>query len=278
LKSPSIWALSLTAFLALTGGIASGALKTSSASISLGLAEQGAATAECERGTRAIAGGFDAPGFAVDSGGAQVLTLAHARSAKREWTAGANNFGEGSGDLVSHAYCTDSAPKLKAKSKTVGVPPESAGSATARCRKRGEAISGGFATENFEDVFPFESRRLGKRKWKVSGYNDDSDETIDLTAFAYCAKRKLGLRKKSDQTTFDQDSPFLISAEASCKPSQRAVSGGFAGVRNDQVFTLPYRSMRTDSRSWGSAAFKDTSAIVTATFKTFVYCLGKKEI
>lgn len=263
-------------------GIANGAFKTKQATEDIATGESGSATATCKKGTRAVSGGFDAPGFTPDGfSGSFVQTFASQRSSKREWTSTAGNFILAEdGTLVDYAYCTDELPKLKAVSETITLDSAEVDSVEARCPKGGEAVSGGFAApgEPFDNAFPFASRRAGKRRWVVTGYGAGAGS--ELTAYAYCAKDKLGLRRKlaSSSTTEDE---VNVSDVARCKKGQRVVSGGFASSIDttkeaQNLFVEPFQSLREGKRGWraGTANYTDGP---TVEWDVYAYCLKKEK-
>jgi len=143
-----------------------------------------AVSAKCAPGSEAVWGGFSSDGN--DS----ILSLGSSRDTKRKWTASAIQFGDPS-TLTVYAYCDKSEPGLMEKSKSVMLGHDELGSATAKCRKGHEAVSGGylqpgeFGTSAGSEIYFFESYRVSKRRWTASGLNQ-GDPGSRLTAFAYC--------------------------------------------------------------------------------------------
>jgi hypothetical protein len=266
--------------VAATAGLAGGALKTKKATISLP-ADSGeeSATAKCKRGFRAVSGGFDGPGFSAEGAGAPYqIPIDSLRESRRAWTSSAYNDSSEPGDFVAFVNCSDELPKLKTRSATVTIANGDAGTATARCPRRGEAIGGGFAagvanTDANALVFVSESRRNGKRGWAVSGDNQsgmNAGEALDLTALAYCAKRKVGLKTESAMEATDAAISEL-SAKARCKRNQVAVSGGFSS--NPEPFSRPFESRRAGRRGWVASIGAYPSPEDEDTLDVFAYCL-----
>jgi len=265
---------------ALAGG-ASGRLTTKKREVSVVPATTESATAKCRRGTRVASGGFDAPGFdSAAANGTYVQTFASARSGRRGWTSTATNFPyppvTQAGTLVDYAYC-DKLPRLKVKSKTVIVPDGEFRSATAKCAKGGEAVAGGFEAETeaatFDGTFPVKSRRVGKRSWVVTANSSGGDHTV--TAFAYCARHKLGLTEKLASTSSANPSTNQ-STEARCKRGQQSVSGGFAGPANAAagVEVEPFQSKRVGERG-SRAATASYSRGEPVVWNVYAYCMER---
>lgn len=141
--------------------------------------------ARCERGSEAVWGGFASDG--TDS----ILSLGSRRKGDRTWKAAAIQFGAPS-TLTVFAYCAKREPGLKTKSDSVRVGADKLGTATAKCRKGQEAVSGGyeqpgtFGLDAGSEIYFYESHRIGDRRWTASGLNQ-GDPAV-LTAFAYCKR------------------------------------------------------------------------------------------
>jgi hypothetical protein len=158
-------------------------LKTLSASsATLDFLDHDSATAKCKKGSEAVWGGFDSPDLSIGS----------SREGKRKWTASAVNFNDPA-PLTVYVYCDKSEPGLKTKAKSTTIGHDQIGTATAKCKRGSEAVSGGyFAPGGFDldvgsEIYFYESHRKGKRKWTASGLNQG--DPAKLTAFAYCEKK-----------------------------------------------------------------------------------------
>jgi hypothetical protein len=256
-----------------TAGIAGGAIKQKTASVELETEETGIATATCKKGTRAVSGGFDDPTFnAFAPPGSFASIFTSRRTSKRDWSSVfTNGFGVEPGTAFTYAYCSDDLPKLKVVSETLSIPNDAVESVTARCPRGGEAVSGGFAAEQvatYDGVFPYGSRRTGKRKWTATGY---ANPPAELTSFAYCAKHKLGLKVRS-ATTQTPDGANA-SVEASCRKRERVISGGFFAALDDGLFTDAFESRRTGPRRWTAS----TASFDNFDFTAYAYCLKKEK-
>src|SRR4051794_9649509 len=107
-------AMGAATFFALAG-LATARLSSDSASTTIAPQHNGTATAKCGSGSKAVAGGFAAPGLdPTAETGPAILTYASAFVPGEKWQAGGHNFNHpapakgtvpGSGPLVSYAYC-----------------------------------------------------------------------------------------------------------------------------------------------------------------------------
>jgi hypothetical protein len=271
--------------LAITMGVALGAkLKQKSASVTIASETNRSVTATCKQGQKAISGGFEQPDFdpAFNAGAFQFYESR--REAGREWTASAANYGDGSGTLVSYAYCLD-AKRLKERSGSVLIPgftgaESPTGTATATCKAGEKVIAGGFDNGDFVieevELLAYSSHKQGKRSWSASAVNYDNDPGT-LTAYAYCREGK-GTKSKSDEVTIAE---FEVgSATARCKKRQKLVSGGFDAPDfgpdfvGDDSQILPHVSMKTGKRKWTASGFGNATG-EAGTFTAYAYCEKK---
>jgi hypothetical protein len=152
-------------------------------------AGDGTAVAKCRRGKEAVAGGFDLPG--ADPAARPIIAYESRRVSKRKWTVTASNTDGESGELQAHVYCRK-AEGLRAskRTETLTGPGLVDADVIARCRPSERVVSGGFASDTVPlpgkgrlvDVTA--SRKLGKRKWRVSVAAIGTGLTI--AAYAYC--------------------------------------------------------------------------------------------
>jgi hypothetical protein len=261
--------------------VASGALKTKSASTTVGDDnDAGSATAKCKRGSEAVSGGFDNPNFDPDfsiiTPGAAIFNIKSEREGRRKWSATGQNAGTDPGELVAYAYCDKKEPGLKRKSATVTIDGNTTASATAKCKKGSVAVSGGYGSEDVLPGFlPLASMREGKRKWTVRAYNFDFPASDELTAFVYCDKSDPGVKTKSASTEVIADEAG--SATATCKRGSEAVSGGFDTPDGDPTVPIspaifPYESRRTGKRTWTGSGWNQEE---DGTFVVYAYCKKK---
>jgi hypothetical protein len=249
--------------VATTGGAA---LKTKSASVELEANEMGSATAQCKRGTEAVSGGFEMPEF---SGVFEAV-----RAGKRKWTITGRSGGLEAGTLTAFVYCDKSRPGLKKKSSEVPFDSEtSTVSATAKCKRGSEAVSGGFSGEAGFRPNALALRRDGKRRWTASALNPF--DTGTFTAFAYCDKSEPGLKTRSTTVAigdFDHG-----SATTKCRRGTQLVSGGFssppvmtAGFPGPAVIVI--ESRREGKRGWTASGLAGGGG---GSLTVYAYCEKK---
>ncbi len=199
-------------------------LTESSKTVEVSSNEHGSATATCDRGTSAVSGGFDTDWAA---GGPAPFPDQSSRTGRRGWTTEGINWGFApSGNLTAYAYCREG--EIASRTVSREIDPGGAGTVTARCDRGTRAVSGGFNADRFTgapDDPRFHigvSRKVGRRAWKVGGANIASVPG-DLIAKVNCRE---GGRLKTRSTSGEK--PGLFNLDATCKPGERVVSGGFA--------------------------------------------------
>lgn len=257
----------LAGTLVLVSSLASaGALKERS--VGLGEFEPGdpfrEATARCERGQRAVAGGFseeiDPPLLAIP--------LDSTRDGKRGWRhrAGAN---EGA-SATAYVYCDKHGPKLKTKSSSavLGDQEDTPTEIVARCRRGQEAVAGGFDMPDTEALVA-SSKRKGKRRWAVTVVGGPGT----YQAFAYCDKSKPGLKERSATLTTEAK-PVVQSVVAKCKRKQQLRSGGFQVEFADTTSAFTLGSRRSGKRGWEASAYPLMGA---PELTAYAYCDKKKK-
>jgi hypothetical protein len=268
----------VTAFAA-WAAVASGALSQHLTSATILPLEDGTATASCPSGTEAVSGGFAAPGFDPLFNGASNIPFGSRRVQDDQWKVDAKNFGGASGTVSSYVYCDRHEPGFVRASKTTTVAAETSGSATAKCPRGTEALSGGWQSPNNvtgdDAFFAFTSERASNRKWNVTAFNDDNDNAHDLKAFAYCDKRQPGLVERSKSTTVAGG--VKASLTPKCPKGRQAVSGGFeSSVVNtefDAAFTVTSR--RTSARKWKTSGYGNGDPTTNSPITAFTYCKKK---
>jgi hypothetical protein len=273
------------AILAIGIGAASGAkLKTSSATTTVPSGETGSATAKCKKGTKALSGGFEGPPDTPTGVGAPGYESR--RLGGRKWIYSSYNSGTGE-TVTSFAYCRDE--RIRVESAETGIAASSGGieleigDATARCPRGTKVVSGGFDNPDFDtqggftgpNIRPYESVKVGKRSWRISAYNRSNEAGI-LVAYAYCHKGKaLKTRQASIALPLGPGGFPNGTVVASCKRSQRVVSGGFSSDQPSD-FTGPFfaRSKRMGKRKWVVSALAN---VLGPTITAYAYCEKKKK-
>jgi hypothetical protein len=150
----AIWACVLGATtLAIGSSAALGAkLKTKSETTEVEYEEHGSTTATCERGTKAVSGGFEAQ--FEESGPSPFFYPDQSSRTGRSWTSAAFNQGSPGepGDLITYAYCRDE--RVKSRTDTESVAADEVETVAAKCKRGTKAVSGGFDGEDTDLTAP----------------------------------------------------------------------------------------------------------------------------
>ena len=227
-------------------------LTKSSKTVEVSSGGHGSATARCDRGTRAVSGGFSIDWII---GGPTPFPDQSSRTGRRGWTTEGINFGT-SGNLTTYAYCRGGKIASRTVSREIG--PGGTGTVTARCARGMRAVSGGFNADEFTGApddprfYIGVSRKVGRRAWEVGAANTGSVPG-DLTVKINCRE---GRRLKTRSTSGEK--PGLFNLDATCKRGERVVSGGFA----DPTFagesaTRLYAFQRLGRRTWHLYGYGD---------------------
>ena len=263
--------------LAVTAGIATARIQTKSQGKTIAADTNRKATAKCQRGSEAVSGGFAAPRLDPTFTERSILPFTSKRKGHRKWKTQGHNFADTqSGRLISFAYCDTHEPGLKVRSKTKTLPAFDPGSATARCPRGSEVVSGGFASPDAlprrgDAMFTFTSKRKGQRKWKVSAYNNDPVNPQRLVAFAYCDEHQPGLRTRSANVNIPLAEKRSRTAE--CRHGRKAYSGGYKGsVDTIANGPFPFVSKRARGGDWKVNAAGNGSRGGPFPFTVFAYC------
>jgi hypothetical protein len=255
---------------------ASGARKviTVTASGSAPQRELAFATAICPiRAPVLVGGGFSTP--VVEQ---PTIVTASRRAGQRGWVVKGLREDEPA-ELTAYAYCRRGASRPVGRKATVPIPAQTgseATTATARCPRGRRAVAGGFDAEvDFSDpnapdgALVARSSRSGRRTWSVSGIHVHDGQTLDLTSFVYCVKRRRAKRAASKRVT-GEDS--VVADTPRC--GRTALAGGFrsdpaqlSGERN-VILTLESRRLRRAWRTVGVHLGDST----TGTLTSLAYC------
>ncbi len=142
-----------------------------------------------------------------------------------------------------------SGAKLKTKSASTTIGPDSQASATAACKPGTKAVSGGFEFVPSEPspflLHPNASVREGGRKWASAGTNF-TDDPVALISYAYCRDQKVD----SVSETIELDPDTDASLTATCPAGTKAVSGGFVAEGDDDTVVFVRASHKQGKRSW----------------------------
>jgi hypothetical protein len=150
---------------------------------------RGGASAQCQPGEEAVAGGFDAPD-------ANTHLMTSRRTSTRTWKVSFYNPGANPLQYTAFVYCDRHEPGLKTRTATITTSETERfhQQAVARCRSTEELRSGGFFVEfsratdelDTDDIgIVHGSRRWGERGWQATAFAVIGHPK--LTAYAYCA-------------------------------------------------------------------------------------------
>lgn len=214
------------------------------------------ATAQCDSG-HALSGGFRAP---IPGGnGPYMLPLDSTREGGNGWRLRTMNQGK-AGKATVYVYCGNNGGQLTTESSSTTIAKQKKESIAAHCPSGAEAVAGGFGSPDAK-TFPIASRRTTKGTWKVTLVNNSQD-SHEYTAFAYCDSSQPGLRAHSRTRTADgNQEKFGQSVAARCAPSQALHSGGFKieysvdSVAQNSDLGLVHASRRAAGGRWRLTAF-----------------------
>jgi hypothetical protein len=134
------------------------------------------------------------------------------------------------------------------------------GTAVAKCPKGSEAVSGGFASpgnrlQGRAATYPFTSKRVGNRRWKVKAINNDFQQSEKLKAFAYCDKSEPDLDVKSDKVKV----PFRDkrTLDVGCAHGKKPLSGGYSSTfdASEESAAFSFTSRPISDDRWRVSAF-----------------------
>jgi hypothetical protein len=270
----AVSALIAAGVLAIAAGIATAKLQTRSKSRAIGGDGTGVAAAKCPRGSEAVSGGFAAPHFDPSFDGRSILPFRSKRAGDRKWKTRGYNFSPTQpGRLISFAYCDTNQPGLKVRWQSLRLHSLRPGSATAKCPRGSEAVSGGFASPDAstggDAVLAVASKRASQRKWKVFAYNNDDTNSQRLVAYAYCDTHQPGLQAESKRVKVPLAQKRSVTAK--CRHGSKVVSGGFAARVNasaDGPFV--FASKKASRTKWRARAVGNGAG--RHPFKVFAYC------
>ena len=272
------WIVAAGGVLVIGGAAVALGATSSKATTTVPASSVGSATAHCEDGAVALAGGFAAPGWdpRTANGGPVARFDSMPAANQRGIKTRGSNFNENqAGELRSFAYCGKRAHPPVVRSDSVQIPTNNFDSVTAKCPQGTQAIGGGFGTDH--SVITLTSKRSGSRGWKVVGVNIEdlggSTSPATLTAYAYCKAPGPKLVTESKDTELSSD---FLGTTVRCPNGGRVRSGGFDGhvgvVNNELNAAGALDSKRTDQgHAWTTKALS-VSNPNPATLTTYAYC------
>ena len=258
-----------------------GAVVTRSTTIQLPPHQLLTATATCPAGTRAVGGGFSgAPGGIEPT----VVTTSR-RSGARSWIATglrASPLTTATGSLTAIVRCRSGAPKISEIAASTTLPAATGpgdhprATTTATCPGKRRAISGGFSSQadptQALTVLAEDSHRISKgRSWSFTA-SHNNPAPRQLTAYAYCARARVGSKSGSASLTGDLTTKSADSQP--CGGGRSPISGGFvaspATLANggNSVFVLASMPQGGGWRATGM----HSGGKSTGKLQSFAYC------
>ncbi len=271
---------------------AAGTSRTTTTTVSVPPKAVATAVATCKARQGVVAAGFDAPGFNPSNGAAAVARLSSKRLGKRRVQTRGFNFGESAGKIVSLGYCSMLGRRVKVASNRSFVSPGSAEAVVASCPRGSKVVSGGFdapgfSRQNGPRVLALTSKRVGKSRWRVEGFNipgesggspPQGDGPGVLISYAYCVRRGPALVTRPKRVKVPPGG--FRAAVVRCPRGTRALSGGFDG---NLAFSPSPRaagtvtSKRLGARTWRFAALNVADSALSARLTAYAYCARKPE-
>jgi hypothetical protein len=235
----------------------------------------GSTRAKCRGGARhLISGGFDSDSPLSGEQASTVAAFASAPAGARGWRMRAANFDGAPETVTASALCSKRNPEVRIRSRRASIPAAGEAKLTATCRRGEEAIAGGFAApgsaqDGGPEVIAVESRRKGRRKWRVIAYNNSPGVDGKVEAFARCASRRPGLRTVKEKGVAVDQAPLELRPR--CEKGQELWSGGFVARFEsfDPFATVLADRSYADGRRWVS---RFVGYQAGGTVKALAYC------
>jgi hypothetical protein len=240
----------------------------------------GTVTAKCPKGQRATGGGFRTAALGSSGGTVRVLMSESRKVGQRSWrVSGFEDFGSPV-PLTAFVYCSEDAPKTKAKSQTVNVPdasPPPIVSADASCGGAGQAQAGGFFTPVAYLVpyaLIFDSFRAGGKIWRTRAVSVFG--TPPLTSYAYCAETSSPKARAASVVTAT-DGALVTAQSKKCRDGTAIAAGGFSQPNatnggtpaTNGFYAFVWESFRTGKR-WQVSA--QHGGMLSTTLTSIAYC------
>jgi hypothetical protein len=167
-------------------------LKTRSATTEVDPGDIDSVTARCRQGEKAFSGGYAGDEVDIASPTTPVFfPIASLKQGKRGWSVTARNLGNEDGDLTAYVSCRKG-KGVKTKQAEETQDTSEFESVEARCSRKQRVVSGGFDLDSnwtTTGAYPLEWHKLGNRGWELAA-QDAGGQPHDLTAYAYCEKKK----------------------------------------------------------------------------------------
>lgn len=175
--------------------------------------------------------------------------------------------------------------RLRVVSRSTVVPPTPlATSVVATCPKGQSVVAGGFAAPEPSTKPPahwlsiFESRRVGRRSWRVSAVQSFPGATSEsLVSYAACEAINARIKVRAATTTLATGTGAVTATHGRCEHGTSAIAGGFS--TNAGAFGAIdsiWADYLLGRRSWAASATRISGP--TGTLTAYAYCLAHVRI
>ena len=207
-----------------------GPVSSPHSTVFVGPGESHTAVANCPRGNKLLAGGFQRTNFVTRGG--NYVTESRA-SSDHSWQVSGGAFGNFGGELTAIAYCLRSrAPLVTEVTSQADLPvEESATTTTPACAPGSSMVAGGFSTTPSGPALVSSAYFNPAGGWTATAFNEFGPSAT-LTANAYCManamikrrhKMKHGTRAKHERTV---KAPPILASALKVAISQRVSNNG----------------------------------------------------
>ena len=266
--------LTAAATLAMSGGSASAAIATESATATVVPGDAADVEPTCAAGDAPISSGFRVGGFdTVEGGVLPGASRVYVPSPSWQSETDGYNFSDAvTGTLTGYIYCDSEPRDVKARFATAPLMPHASGTVTANCPADRRLISGGFRAEYNDQVVPYRSLKY-RNGWRVSAHNYNGP-SVYIAAFAVCQANGPQLKATSESATTNATQYHgLATVRPQCPAGTTPLSGGFDGhptYPGAGRGVVPLASKRTADgwrvTGWSRSATRD------AKLTGYVYC------
>jgi hypothetical protein len=207
-----------------------GPVSSPHSTVFVGPGETSTAVANCPRGNKLLAGGFQRTNFVTRGG--NYITESRAAS-DRSWQVSGSAFGNFGGELTAIAYCLKSGGPLVSEvdSETALPVGESATTSTPACPPGSTMVGGGFSTSPSGPALVSSAYFDPSGGWSATAYNEFGPDAT-VSANGYCmtkamikrrAKMRHGTRAQHERTI---KAPPILDSALKVAISERVSNNG----------------------------------------------------
>lgn len=225
-----------------------------------------------------IAGGFS---FSIYYGNpeqpSEQVPAAIQPVGNRKWSLHEFNYdSSGSGGPRVEVVCAKRDPEFDLRTNSVLIPPGQAASVKTRCKPSGQAVSAGWKIDGYNpsggaEILVNESRRIGERRWRVSGANIGAAPGT-LSVKLNCSKRVPKLHELSRTSEIISDEQRFSTFR--CGRGKVGYSAGFVAPVNAAAGTgaYAYGLIPMISANGWSVAMAPYGGIESTEITAYTYC------